>query len=270
MRSATVDDTEDASFSERLLLLNTAELGERLVAQLTMNSPLNVKSQCGIALPAEIWDIIIDYLENGQRTDEFCFVKASVVRPSPWSSDTTRLIRCKKQEFDLDLSKQWLAGHLCSAIAVLDFETFLLSPTAETADSIESTVIPDLHQLPGPENTFSIVLDSVHQTELGALGIDVDVPDIIAKFDYGDCCVCNGYRSICPGCTGGVADEFFVFMSCGASLACPLCLGLDLADKHHRFLKYDIEGETTPDEEDDINEKIRVALDDLGYVWREW
>ncbi len=60
----------------------------------------------------------------------------------------------------------------------------------------------------------------------------VDVMDIIAYVDYGDYQVCHGRRNICPECTGGVAQEFGVFMGCGVSLACPLCMGLDLSEGH--------------------------------------
>ena len=34
-------------------------------------------------------------------------------------------------------------------------------------------------------------------------------------------------HTICPGCTGGIAQKFDAFVGCGVDLACPLCLGLD-------------------------------------------
>jgi len=86
--------------------------------------------------------------------------------------------------------------------------------------------------LSGPKHTFDILLDANRQSQFGALKIDVTVPDVIANIDDGDCCVCNGTRHICPGCTGGVADKFEVFMGCSVSLACPLCVGLDVSMEH--------------------------------------
>ncbi|KAI4187957.1 MAG: hypothetical protein L6R41_002461 [Letrouitia leprolyta] len=86
----------------------------------------------------------------------------------------------------------------------------------------------------GSNTPVSIILAL---TLLTCLFTSITVPDLIACLEEGDCWICERKRSICPGCTGGVAQEFEAFMSCGVDLTCPLCMGLELMEDHQRFLQ---------------------------------
>jgi hypothetical protein len=56
--------------------------------------------------------------------------------------------------------------------------------------------------------------------------------------ENGWCGFCGTGRFICPGCTGGRADRFDVFIGGGVLLACPLCMGVGFAQDYKNFLRY--------------------------------
>ena len=93
------------------------------------------------------------------------------------------------------------------------------------------------------------------------------VPDIIGHLQDSICHVCNfeDGHTICPGCTGGVAQKFDAFMGCGVDLACPLCLGLDFMRRDKELLQeYYWDG--LPEEEKRArNLRFEERLGELGY-----
>ena len=72
-------------------------------------------------------------------------------------------------------------------------------------------------------------------------------------------------HTICPGCTGGVAQKFDAFMGCGVDLACPLCLGLDFMRRDKELLQeYYWDG--LPEEEEEARRvRFEERLGELGY-----
>ena len=97
---------------------------------------------------------------------------------------------------------------------------------------------------------------------------DITVPDLIGRLQEYVCHVCEFRRrhTICPGCTGGVAQRYGAFMGCGVDLACPLCLGLDFMEEDKSLLEhYYYEG--LPEEEERArNERFESRLKELGYT----
>jgi hypothetical protein len=66
---------------------------------------------------------------------------------------------------------------------------------------------------------------------------NIKMPDVLSRLCSGFCKFCRGSRTICPGCTGGYAQNFDAFMGCGVDLACPLCLGYRFCQKDKAVLQ---------------------------------
>ena len=77
---------------------------------------------------------------------------------------------------------------------------------------------------------FTVTVTSAHHVMLlpDCFFHDITVPDLIGRLQEYKCHVCEfkERHTICPGCTGGVAQQYGAFMGCGVDLAGRLCLGL--------------------------------------------
>lgn len=93
----------------------------------------------------------------------------------------------------------------------------------------------------------------------------ITLPDVIARLEGGMCGFCGGGRFVCPGCTRGRADGFDVFMGYGVSLACPLCLGCDIALEHKSFLEAYYDERVPEEEEEQVDGWLDGRLQALGY-----
>ncbi|KAI4159307.1 MAG: hypothetical protein L6R39_000397 [Caloplaca ligustica] len=93
----------------------------------------------------------------------------------------------------------------------------------------------------------------------------VTVPEVIAWLKDGRCWVCNGERSICPGCTGGIASLFDAFMGCGVDLACPLCLGLSFMEEDKDYCEDYYEVDPPSDVKAARMARLRSRWAELGY-----
>ncbi|KAI2606706.1 hypothetical protein GGR54DRAFT_620403 [Hypoxylon sp. NC1633] len=249
---------------DTLLLLNTSRLGLRYAKQLLTrdhNPDITIRSKGGKTLPNEIWTKILKFTRERTKgiDDQFCLVKAEIVTTSP----TTTLLRCFRHEFNHS-GYQLLTGCIESSLCVSEFEDYLAAATPAVAETLEVEV-PELRRLSGPDNTFDVVLDT---TSTGrCLYTDLEVPDLIARLEDGDCWVCSGNKFICPGCTGGIAQEFQVFMSCGVDLACPLCIGVEFSQNHKNFLDHNLWNERLlEDEKRYMLELVEDRLEELGYA----
>ncbi|KAI4174139.1 MAG: hypothetical protein LQ343_002474 [Gyalolechia ehrenbergii] len=94
----------------------------------------------------------------------------------------------------------------------------------------------------------------------------ITVPDVISWLQNGRCWVCDGDRDICPGCTGGKAQEFDAFMGCGDALACPLCMGLDFMDEDNKFLQKYYWDKPPRAEAAARNARLVARWAELGYL----
>lgn len=100
---------------------------------------------------------------------------------------------------------------------------------------------------------------------------DVTSPDIVARLEGGECWFCGGSREICAGCTHGRAQEFDLFMSCGTDMACPNCMGVDVAHRDKEFQHACIDYENvTIDEIRARTRELNARLAELGYPPKRW
>ncbi len=250
----------DGSFlSDRpLLLLDTSMVVIRWMYQLIASGNTNIQSSGGIKLPTELWIQIFD-LAADSITHSFCFVQASQVLSEPsrtptsqggQSTSTSQVLRCMRTEFDP-------TEFVENETTVYEVERYMRAPGQHTGDDLSHS------QLSGPENTFYVKVDS-RKGRFECLYYDIEVPDIISRIEGGRCWACSSSRSICPGC-GGVGREYGVFMGCGVSLACPLCMGLDTAEYHKSFLQVYYWDKPPKDEAKEMEESLDQRLKELGY-----
>jgi len=294
MRGVTIKDTSYSTFKDKLLLLDLANAGEHLVTELIQRSTSFVQSPGGKVLPLEIWLIITNFLAALPPTKpSYCLVKAQVIS----SARSKRLLRCTKQEFDPDSGTQ--LRNIKSKRQVDAFEAFFSNATPATVEKIRqreedkmksgqstpgvlgrnparvTTQIPALRELAGANNTFYVFLDGSRAKASGILSRDITVPEAIAHIGQGECGLCEGKRSICPGCAPGAAmGGFDVWLGCGAKLTCPLCMGLELSRAHEYYLttwkthcipRY-MRANSSGDRETMRDSVVKVLMK-LGYEW---
>ncbi len=239
-------DVEDFLSDGPLLLLDTSMVAIHWMHVLIAGASTNIQSRGGIALPTELWLQIFDFTVD-DTTRSFCFVQASLVSSEPSRNPTSQVIRCMRTEFD--------TGHfIANAETIAQVEGYMRTPRCY--DGIDLR----FQQLSGPENTFYVKVDSC-QDRFVCLYFDIGVPDIISRLEGGHCWLCDNNRYICPGCDG---SAFGVSMECGWELACPLCMGLDIAEYHKAY--HEKPWTKVPYEElRNMQEKLYQRLKELSY-----
>ena len=250
-----------ASFlSDRLLLFNTSAMVRHYLGNLLAKDSTRATSKGGIPLPPELWDRIL-----ADCDDNFVFVKSSIVSETP----TRKVIRCQLVEFDMQHGFGVFAEN--DSVVYLCELFFNSMSKAVEKKSISEIAMPRLREVSGPGSLHDVVLEKDRHAEgqeadkPSCLFWDIDIPDVIARMENGWCGFCGTGRFICPGCTGGRADRFDVFMGCGVLLACPLCMGVDFAQDHKDFLRY-YYSETAPeDEQREMDRAVQERLKELGY-----
>lgn len=205
--------------------------------------------------------------------------------------NTPRLIRCEQYVFS---PAEWQAGEIGSAYHRDAFDEWLQNP--DTADpkagaefeedgyeqNFSLARMPELKKLSeiaedGDQhgdkegNVFyiSIAPGEAGKLIIPCLMVDVESIDVISFMEDGRCFFCGGNRWICPGCTGGKSERFDVFMGCGVSLACPLCMGQDVADEHRYFLqaRYYSDVEDDDDAVEAMESTLQRRAKELDYDW---
>ena len=119
---------------------------------------------------------------------------------------------------------------------------------------------------------FTITVTSAHDAIFlpDCVFHEIEVPDLIGRLQEYECHVCEfrDGHTICPGCTGGVAQRYGAFMGCGVDLACPLCLGLNFMLEDKSLLQADY-WEGLPEEEERArSDRFESRLKELGYGTR--
>ncbi|CAK7237345.1 hypothetical protein SCUCBS95973_009928 [Sporothrix curviconia] len=99
------------------------------------------------------------------------------------------------------------------------------------------------------------------------------VPDVISFVEHGRCCICGNSRTMCMGCRDGRrARENFLAENypgdCGATLMCPLCIGIEASAEHLERYGPEYWGPDDPDE-DFYHDKMTDRLVELSYQRRE-
>ena len=218
-----------------------------------------IKSSGGISLPQEIWYMIFSLLPTKPPT----YHLARPLRIKSLGDDV--VLECEIDTSALIFSHE----HVDNEGEIRALEDYLAFP--DRHDEIDP-FIQDLLSTTRPQPTsrfFTITVTSApHAISLpDCLFYDITVPDLIARLQDYSCRVCNfrDGHTICPGCTGGVAQRYGAFMGCGVDLACPLCLGLDFMEEDKGLLeRYYWEG--LPKEEKRARRyKFESRLMELGY-----
>ena len=230
----------------------------------------DIKSQGGIKLPTELWLKVFSYLTIGKP--EYCLAQPLDAA----THEGVKTVTCAVNLTSLNIS----VAELDSADEVGRVEKFLISPDAghelelQTADKPVSKPQRNIHNAPFFTITLADERSKDHDTNVlqealqpDCLFQDLDVPDIIAHLQNEVCWVCEFQKEhrICPGCKGGVAQQFDISMGCGVLLACPLCLGMgfmledkELLEKYH--------WDSIPREEWEAREeRFNVRYQELGY-----
>ncbi|KAI0128113.1 hypothetical protein F4776DRAFT_196628 [Hypoxylon sp. NC0597] len=290
MKPVEMDDVSRGLLDQdSLLLLNISALGPYYLTQIITRDNSRIQSKGGKSFPNEIWTKILKFAHAGlsdrwyedvddwsediddgneDTNDRFWLVKANLVSASP----SVMVIRCFRHAFNLPLDKlgkydmrsgQLVPDFLRNEEGVRDFECYLAFAEPSTVKT-PRTEMPELKRLSGPDNTFDIALDTTSTVRY--LYASLDASDIIATINHGRCWICRGKRFICPGCTGGIAQGFDVFMGCGVDLACPLCMGTEFSQRHKDFLQDNYWDEPPKDMAEDMLNTIEDRLAELGYA----
>lgn len=237
-----------------LMLLNTGLQRVELLTRLVSNK--SIASKGGVVLPNEIWSRILELIRQDSGA-EFCWVRPHSVQERAHGN----VLKCVKEILDANCD----CGELDGEREIRGYEEFMAAP-----DRFKSDTELDLGLIRQPTyKTIEVLLPSSEMSErhtFAFLFSDITVPDVIAHVERGRCWVCGGERSICPGCTGGVAQKFDAFMGCGVSLACPLCMGMDFMHEDKRWLQDYYWDE--PIEEEVLAREMRIKdrLAELGYA----
>ncbi|KAI1087304.1 hypothetical protein F5B19DRAFT_476161 [Rostrohypoxylon terebratum] len=273
MRPVEISDaTGELLEKDRLFLLNIANLGHRYFEQIFYRKGTVIQSKAGLSLPNELWTRILELA----HTDEsrWRLVKVEIVSKTP----ETLVLHCSQHTFrdskDLEDDSDVLpAGCLGDEKRVSAFEDYLTRATPESTLEEFGIIEAYLYRFPEPKFIYEVVLDTAAKDR--CLYTCLDVPDIIARIEDGRCHFCDGQRWVCPGCTGGhVGDYGDLFMSCGVKLACPLCMGLDLSQRHKDVLDEFYEpgymgtGAEDPPEWTVMREEVKDRLRHLDYETR--
>ncbi|KAI1407235.1 hypothetical protein F5Y13DRAFT_133563 [Hypoxylon sp. FL1857] len=222
----------------------------------------NIRSKGGgLTLPNEIWAMILEYIREDEKEmkekgvkDKFCLVKAELVAASP----KRMLLRCFRHEFDCP-EYNLLENLSQDSQSVYQFEQLLRHTSLSMANQHE-TDLPELRRLSDPDY---VVLNTTSTDHF--LYEIRDAPEFFAVMGDDNCWFCGGAKFFCPGCTGGLADNFDVFMGCDVDLACPVCLGVDFSRDHKGFLEGWYYEDAPEGEAEGMLELLEERLEELGY-----
>ena len=220
-----------------------------------------IKSSGGISLPQEIWDMIFSLLPTKPPT----YHLARPLRITSLGDDV--VLECEIDTSALIFSYEHVDNE--SEIRVL--EDYLAFPDhQDEIDPFIQDILSAGFTRPQPTSRFFTitVTSAPHAIFLpDCLFYDIKVPDLIARLQNYPCSVCNGMdgHTICPGCTGGVAQKYGAFMGCGVDLACPLCLGLDFMEEDKALLERYYWEEMPEEEKRARRSRFESRLMELGY-----
>jgi hypothetical protein len=235
-----------------LMLFNRSLLGIRYIRQLLASTKTSFTSTGGTALPTELWNMILRFALDDTQ-DSFCFAQGI----SLGKSLIGEILHCRV----VSLEDGPLCGDLDNYEEVDAFEEFMNKPNQHTS-------LPFTEPTLRLGQTFEILItpaDDGLPADSACLFSDVTVPDIISCMEDGDCSFCSNSRFICPGCTGGRAQKFEVFMGCGVELACPLCMGTDFSQEHKGFLQEYYWHEPLEAEQRLVDDWLQQRLEEFGY-----
>ncbi|KAI4188679.1 MAG: hypothetical protein LQ346_005259 [Caloplaca aetnensis] len=177
-------------------------------------------------LPTEIWLNIIEYTKPEDA-------KYEAVQPTAIvQSNRGIILHCQVVDLDIgdfpdraevEAAEQWLQSSHAYDQQRQDEDTFAAKVVTGKTNAI---FFPIPSASPGSSVPALRVPDCLFTA--------ITVPDVVSWLQNGHCWVCAGDRDICPGYTGGKAQQFDALLGCGESLAWPLYMGLELMDEEDK------------------------------------
>lgn len=239
-----------------LMMVNLGLLGIRYIMQLVTLTNTNITTTGGTTLPTELWNMILRFALVDTHTS-FCFAQAISLRKISMGE----ILHCRI----IYLEDDPVCGSLDCAEEVRAFEEFMNKPNQCASPDFTA---PTIQLGQGYGNTFDVLITSADDNlpaDSACLFSNITVPDVISRMEGGVCSFCRGGRLICPGCTGGRAQEFGVFAGCGVDLACPLCIGIDFSLEHREFLNTYYWDDAPEEEQKSIDNWLEQRMEELGY-----
>lgn len=230
----------------RLLMLNAGVLGLRYVVRLLRRGATSVTSKGGIALPPELWEMILPMARGGN----YVLVQAELVS----ETDGRKVLECREARLE-----HWAggAGQLFDSLRVGCYEAVLNNRRTTLWDGDEPPEIVIR------ESTYQVVVEA--EEKYRCLFEDLSVPDVIARVEKGKCRLCSGERFVCP--EHDEVREFFgdvMRLSRCVNFACPLCLA-NISSEHDDFLESYEDELPSKRERKQMALSIKRALRELGY-----
>ena len=242
------------------LLLDASAFSTRHIGSLLSRDA--IKSSGGISLPQEIWRTIFNLLATEPPT----YYLARPLRLTSHGDDV--VLKCEIDTSALISSPEYIDNE----DEIRAVENYLAFPdqNGERDPFIQDRMDTDSSHPQPTSHFFTItVTRTPHAIFLpDCLFHDITVPDLIGRLQEYVCHVCEfrDGHTICPGCTGGVAQRYGAFMGCGVDLACPLCLGLNFMQEDKSLLE-DCYWEGLPEEEERArSNRFKSRLKELGYT----
>jgi hypothetical protein len=237
-----------------ILMLKSHHEGICYMTQLLASPSSSITTKAGISLPNELLNKIISLVAS-DTDPSFCLVQITSIKG--------KLLKCRRIS-----DEGWpFCGELGSASDIELFEEFLDNPNTAPASQLG---IPPIKPSQNKRNEFELYITPL-DNNLRASAVlfhDIKVPDVIAFMEDGECGFCrerNQKFFFCPGCTGGWAQQYDMFMGCGVDLVSPVCIGLDVAREHKEFLQTYYREPAPEDEEEAMKAVLKARFDELGY-----
>ena len=261
MRPLKSSDITEKFLTDRpFLILDAAAFRARSLGSILAKQA--IKSGGGIALPLEIW---LKIFKLSLPEPEYHLVRV-------W----TVIFHEEHTSLSCEVDSSTLTAALADLRNSREVETidrYLAAPDEAHDLSFLDELSTDSPR-PSPSwKHFSIKVDNSDNLNQGdffpdCLFLEISVPHIIGHLQDNICWVCQDRdgRTICPGCTRGVAQEFDAFMGCGVNLACPLCLGLDFMREDKRLLQAYYWDELPKEEEEARDLRFEQRYQELGYL----
>ena len=242
------------------LLLDKSAFSTRHIGSLLSKDA--IRSRGGISLPQEIWHTMFSLIPAKAPS----YYLARPLRVTSRGDDV--ILYCEIDATALIMSPDIIDNE--DEIRAVEDHLAFPDQDDEQRDPFVQRQLDTPNPPKTPSRFFTFTVTSArHATFLpDCLFHDITVPDLIGRLQQYECHVCefrNGH-TICPGCTGGVAQRYGAFMGCGVGLACPLCLGLEFMREDKRLLKKYYYDELPEEEERARSDRFESRLKELGYA----
>lgn len=268
----------DPSLRSRVLLLNPdLAMVYTLRRSITRFGNGAIRTRGGLALPNEMWAMILAEAERAAGNSERrVVVRASAARTVSLGSGRV-VLRCVRQAVTGGGTGGGI-GALPSANCVAEFDEYLTTGAQSAAlAAVGAPVV-----LGGHDVWYVVVCAGGHGGVDVGLYVGARTADVLAwtgardGSTNNDCRVCGGTHFVCPcgSCERSLPVSFRECRGvalrpldlCDAFLACPLCMGPEVARDHWQFLEATWDRTNTGEEGRVWAQVLSERLASLGYA----